>query len=108
MTLIIVMRIHVAPEREAEFEGLVAERARRHQGAQGFQRMYLLREPRAHEYRIVTWWTRLDDPEAWVRKETYAMSENAAHAGIVVGPVPHEVLEIAREFEPAAARLGKP
>jgi heme-degrading monooxygenase HmoA len=101
VTVVIVMRINVAPGREAEFERLVAERAReRHQATPGFERMYLLRPRGQSEYRLVSWWQHLADPEAWVRKETYAFSEHPQHAGIVVGPVPHEVLDIARQFEP--------
>lgn len=98
MTLIVVLRLQVAPGRETEFEALVAERARVHRRAPGFERMYLLRGDPESEYRIVSWWGRLDEPEAWVRTEAYALSEDARHAGIVVGPVPHEVLHVAQQF----------
>jgi len=103
MRQLIVMRVHVAPGREAEFEAFVAERAGKHQEASGFDRMYLLRESGEAFYRIVTWWHDHPGPESFVRKETYALSENPAHPGIIVGPVPFEVLEIVHQFEPLKA-----
>jgi heme-degrading monooxygenase HmoA len=109
MRQLIVMRVHVAPGREAEFERFVDERAGAHRSEAGFDRMYLLREANTDGYRIVTWWRALPDPESWVRKETYAYSESPAHPGIIVGPVPFEVLEIVKQYEaspPAVARAG--
>lgn len=98
MTLVVIMRVHVALGREKEFEDLIAARSRHHRSQRGFERMYLLRPIKGKEYRLVSWWNSIQDPEAWVRTETYALSEDRAHAGLVIGAVPHEVLEIARQF----------
>lgn len=106
MRQLIVMRVHTAPGREDEFERFIQERAEMHQTQPGFDRMYLLRESGEGGYRLVTWWRDLADPESWVRKETYALSESPAHPGIIVGPVPFEVLEIVKQFE--AARVVAP
>lgn len=108
MRQVIVMPINVAPGREREFEDLIAERAKRHQETPGFERMYLLRTVDPNRFRLVTWWMQIDDPHAWVRKEVYALSENPRHAGIVVGAVPHEVLQVARQFEPKASPVAVP
>jgi heme-degrading monooxygenase HmoA len=107
MRQLIVMSVHIAPGRETEFENFVQERAEKHRVAAGFDRMYLLRESGEDSYRIVTWWRDLADPESWVRKETYALSESTAHPGIIVGPIPFEVLEIVKQFEPVVvSRAG--
>lgn len=102
MRRLIVMHVHVAAGRDREFEGFVAERAQVHERAKGFERMYLLRTDDRAEWRLVSWWRDTGDLEPWIRKEIYALSEDPAHHGIVVGPVPYEVLEIVRQFEAAA------
>ena len=98
MTLVVILRLSVAPGRESEFERFLAQRAAKHRTDPGFERMYLLRSDDTGEYRIVTWWRRLDDPQAWIRQETYSLSEDRAHAGLIVGPVPHDVLQIVQQF----------
>jgi heme-degrading monooxygenase HmoA len=98
MTRIVILRVRIAPDRANEFEAMIAGRASHHKKTRGFERMYLLRGEVPQEYRLVTWWKELGDPKAFVRSESYALSEDRAHAGIVVGPVAHEVLEIVQQF----------
>src|SRR5688572_1890689 len=98
MTRIVILRIRIAPDRDREFETMIAGRATHHRRSSGFERMYLLRGDAPHQYRLVTWWNDLSDPESFVRSESYALSEDRAHEGIVVGPVTHEVLEIVNQF----------
>ncbi len=98
MTLVVILKVTVASGREHEFEELTAERAALHRKSPGFDRMYLLKGDRPNEIRLVSWWRDLANPESWVRKEMYALSEHPKHAGLVVGPMPHETLEVARAF----------
>lgn len=98
MTLVIIMKFKIADGREKEFEDLVAERARLHKKASGFKVMYLLVPVGTKEFRLVSWWDRLPDHEAWIRKESYELGHNAQHQGLVIGTVPHEVGEIVRQW----------
>lgn len=99
MTLLLIIRFHIASGRESEWEQFVAQRSREVSKQDGFDRMYLLRPiDTDNEYRVVSWWDKLEKPEAWIRKEIYAYSESDEHAGIVVGPPEHEILEIVKEF----------
>lgn len=99
MTTLVIMRFRIAPEREREWESFVAERGHDMAKEAGYVRMYLLRpESQSNEYRVVSWWEDLADPQSWIRKETYAFSESRGHQGIVTGPVGHEVLQIVGEF----------
>ncbi len=99
MTLLLIIRFRIAAGREDEWERFVAKRSKKLAKQDGFDRMYLLRPTDGDtEYRVVSWWDELDKPEAWIRKEMYEYSESEEHAGIVVGPPEHEVLEIVREF----------
>lgn len=99
MTLLLIIRFRVASGREDEWETFVEERSKKVSGQTGFERMYLLRPVDGEtEYRVVSWWSDLENPEAWIRKEIYAYSESEDHAGIVVGPAQHEILEIVEEF----------
>lgn len=99
MTLLLIIRFRIASGREEEWERFVAHRSKVVSQEDGFDRMYLLRPTDGDtEYRVVSWWDELEKPEAWIRKEVYAYSESEEHAGIVVGPAEHEVLEIVEEF----------
>lgn len=99
MTLLLIIRFRIASGREEEWEEFVAARSKTVSRQAGFDRMYLLRPAdEENEYRVVSWWDDLEKPEAWIRKEIYAYSESEDHAGIVVGPAEHEVLEIVEEF----------
>lgn len=99
MTQIVILKVAVPAGREREFENVVADRSKVHRSKPGFERMYVLRPAgNGSEYRLVVWWKDLPSAEAWVRTETYALSEDKAHPGLVVGSVPHEVLHVVKEY----------
>lgn len=97
MVKILILKIRVAQGREAEFESLVKSRAVTLATDGDHERTYLLRT-RDGEYRLVSWWKKVDEADAWVRTQTYALSEDPQHRGVVVGPVPHEVLDVVDQY----------
>ena len=98
MTTVIIMKFKVAPGREKEFEDVIAERAKNLKKTPGLEKVYLLVPLGTKEYRLVSWWNNIDDHEAWIRKESYEVSENMKHAGLVIGTVPFEVGQVKRQW----------
>lgn len=98
MTTIIIMKFKVAEGREKEFEAFVGERAEKLRKQKGLQTLYLLVPAQASEYRLVSWWDAVPDHEAWVRKESYELSHNPKHEGLVVGTVPFEVATVIKKW----------
>ena len=98
MTLVIIMRFKVAQGREKEFESFIEERAKATKKVPGFKQVYLLVPLGTKEYRLVSWWDKLENHEAWIRKETYELVESPKHPGLVVGTVRFEVGEVRRQW----------
>ena len=98
MTTIIIMKFKIAEGREKEFETFVEERTRTIKKAPGFKQIYLLTPLGSKEYRLVSWWDKIPDHEAWVRKESYELAHNMKHAGLVIGTVPYEVAQVLKQW----------
>lgn len=98
MTTIIIMKFKVAEGREREFEAYVEERTKAIKKTPGFKQIYLLTPLASKEYRLVSWWDKIPDHEAWVRKESYELSHNEKHAGLVIGTVPYEVAKVLKQW----------
>lgn len=98
MTTIIIMKFKIADGREKEFESFVEERTRLIRKTPGFRQIYLLTPIGVKEYRLVSWWDRIEDYEAWIRKESYELSHNAKHQGLVIGTVPYEVAQVIKQW----------
>lgn len=98
MTIVIIMKFKVAPGREDEFEDFIAERTKVIKKTPGLEKIYLLVPLGTSEYRLVSWWNRVQDHEAWIRKESYELSENSKHAGLIIGTIPYEVGEVKRQW----------
>lgn len=98
MTTVIIMKFKVAQGREKEFEDFVNERAKIIKKMPGLDRIYLLVPLGTKEYRLVSWWDKIKDHEAWIRKESYEVSENSKHPGLVIGTIPFEVGEVKKQW----------
>jgi len=98
MTTVIIMKFKVAPGREKEFEEFVAERAQTIKKTPGLEKIYLLVPLGTTEYRLVSWWDKIKDHQSWIRKESYEVSENPKHAGLVIGTIPFEVGEVRKQW----------
>lgn len=98
MTTVIIMRFKVAPGREKEFEDFVSERAKVIKKTPGLERIYLLVPQGSTEFRLVTWWEKIKDHQAWIRKESYEVSENPKHPGLVIGTIPFEVGDVRKQW----------
>lgn len=96
--LVIIMKFKIAPGRESEFEQVVAERAKTVKMTPGFKQIYLLVPLGTQEYRLVSWWDKVHDHEAWVRRESYEFSENSKHPGLILGTIPYEVAEVKKQW----------
>lgn len=92
------MKFKIAHGRASEFEAFVEERTKTIRKIPGLRQIYLLTPLASKEYRLVSWWDRLEDHEAWIRKESYEFSHQPKHEGIVLGTVPVEVLEVVKQW----------